>query len=93
MPPRRRATLPASVPVPVPTPILVSTGGGMVAGLELWRADGRFWLWDRSVDGRFAADVATWNSAAGSLNPATANLIKQHAPDAVSPTASTGPRS
>lgn len=68
----------------------------MVAGLELWRADGRFLLWDRSPDGRFAADIATWNASAaspGSLNPATINLIKTHtATDAVATTTPAGPR-
>jgi hypothetical protein len=65
----------------------------MTAGLEIWRADGRLWLHDRSPDGRFAADVATWNSAAGRLKPQTAKQIKDATPtaDAVAttPTAST----
>lgn len=69
----------------------MSTGAGMVAGLEIWRADGRFWLWDRNPDGRFATDVTAWNGAAGSLNPATINLIKSHAPDAVAAPPPAGP--
>lgn len=88
MPPRRRAATAAAAPH------LVSAGAGMVAGLELWRAEGRLWLYDRSSDGRFAADVAAWAAAAtGSLNPATTNLIKSYTPDAVATPASAGPRS
>lgn len=46
----------------------------MTAGLELWSArfgDGpaKFLLYDRSPDGRFAGDVATWNDATA-LTPA-----------------------
>ena len=39
---------------------LVSKGAGMIAGLELWRRDGRFVLVDTSPDNRFAADVEKW---------------------------------
>ena len=39
---------------------LVSKGAGMIAGLELWRRDGRFILVDTSPDNRFAADVEKW---------------------------------
>jgi hypothetical protein len=56
-----------------------SRGSGMTAGLELWSASlggspPKFLLYDRSPDGRFAGDVATWNGAAataGGLTPAT----------------------
>lgn len=46
----------------------------MTAGLELWSArlgdaPVKFLLYDRSSDGRFAGDVATWNSATA-LTPA-----------------------
>jgi hypothetical protein len=42
----------------------------MTAGLELWSArlgdaPAKSLLYDRSPDGRFAGDVATWNGAAG----------------------------
>ena len=83
MPPRR---------VRIAPPTLLSTGAGMTAGLEIWRADGRLWLHDRSSDGRFAADVETWNNAVGRLNPQAAKQIKEAvpaAPDAVSSTATT----
>lgn len=94
MPPRRRFA--AAAAAAVAAPHLVSTGAGMVAGLELWRAEGRLWLWDRSPDGRFAADVAAWTATAaatGSLNPATINLIKSYTPDAVPAPTPAGPRS
>jgi hypothetical protein len=47
-----------------------SRGSGMTAGLELWSTSlggtpTKFLLYDRSSDGRFAGDVATWNGAAG----------------------------
>ena len=44
---------------------LVSKGAGMVAGLEVWRQNGKFILVDQSTDGRFASDVALWNTGAG----------------------------
>lgn len=72
MPPRRSA------------PIRVSCGAGMTAGLELWRCDTQMILYDRSPDGRFAADVATWNAAldkkvVASLNTAAAKYSKDAA--------------
>jgi hypothetical protein len=42
--------------------IRVSCGAGMTAGLEIWRVGTALALYDRSSDGRFAADVATWNA-------------------------------
>ena len=58
---------------------LVSKGSGMVAGLEMWNvtrpAGSCVVLVDRSTDGRFAADVAQWNSAV-SLNAATLKKLK-----------------
>ena len=42
----------------------VTKGAGMIAGLEMWRSDGKFILVDNSPDGRFANDVSQWNSAA-----------------------------
>jgi hypothetical protein len=50
----------------VAPPTLVSVGAGMTAGLELWhQPSGAFFLVDKTPDGRFATDVATWNAAAG----------------------------
>lgn len=58
---------------------LVSKGSGMVAGLEMWNVTRNtgvcIVLVDRSPDGRFAADVAQWNSAV-SLNAATLKKLK-----------------
>ena len=58
---------------------LVSKGSGMVAGLELWKVThkgrDRVVLVDRTIDGRFAADVTQWNSAVG-LNATTLKKIK-----------------
>ena len=45
---------------------LVSKGNGMIAGLEIWRSQGKFILVDSSTDGRFASDVSTWTT--GGLN-------------------------
>lgn len=47
-----------------------SRGSGMTAGLEIWsarlgEAANKLLLYDRSPDGRFAGDVASWNGAAG----------------------------
>jgi hypothetical protein len=60
-------------------PIVVSgpcaAGGGMIAGLETWRIGDKFVLVDRSSDGRFAEDVATWNAAAG-LNATAHKKLK-----------------
>ena len=54
----------------------------MLAGLELWRVTLPnkccVVLVDRSVDGRFAADVTQWNSAVG-LNTTTLKKIKDAA--------------
>lgn len=51
----------------------------MVAGLEMWNVTRNtgacIVLVDRSPDGRFAADVAQWNSAV-SLNVATLKKLK-----------------
>ena len=61
---------------------IVSKGGGMTAGLELWlypiKGVERFVLVDRSPDGRFANDTQTWNSAAG-LNNAALKKLKDAA--------------
>lgn len=62
----------------VPPPTLFSSGSGMTAGLEIWSYAGKFILYDRSTDGRFAADIATWNTAAG-LNNATTEIFKNAA--------------
>jgi hypothetical protein len=59
-------------------PRLLSTGSGMTAGLEIWLFAGKLILYDRSADGRFAADVETWNTAAG-LNKATIEVFKNAA--------------
>jgi hypothetical protein len=54
----------------------------MTAGLEIWAVvegtQHRFALYDRSADGRFAADVVAWNTAAG-LNAATIQVLKDAA--------------
>ena len=61
---------------------VVSKGGGMTAGLEIWlfpvKGVERFVLVDRSPDGRFANDTLTWNSAAG-LNAAALKKLKDAA--------------
>jgi hypothetical protein len=61
---------------------LVTKASGMLAGLELWSvtlpSKCCVVLVDRSVDGRFAADVTQWNSAAG-LNATTLKKIKDAA--------------
>jgi hypothetical protein len=61
---------------------LVTKASGMLAGLELWRVTLPnkccVVLVDRSVDGRFAADVTQWNSAVG-LNTTTLKKIKDAA--------------
>lgn len=72
MPPRKTTVVPA-----VP-PRLLSAGSGMTAGLEIWSFAGKLILYDRSADGRFATDVATWNTAAG-LNKATTEVFKNAA--------------
>ena len=50
-------------------------GGGITAGLETWRVGDKFVLVDRSSDGRFADDVATWNAAVG-LNATALKKLK-----------------
>ena len=61
---------------PNQTPITkISQGGGMTAGLELWRYGTMFLLHDRTTDNRFATDVSTWNSALG-LNVSELQYIK-----------------
>ncbi len=52
--------------VAVATPIVCSAGAGMTAGLAiLWDATrAAYILQDSTPDGRFAADVRTWNDAA-----------------------------
>ena len=72
MPPRRGATAVA------PTPTHVSSGAGVTAGLEMWRVGTKLVLFDRTPDGRFAVDVATWNTAAG-LNAAATLSLKDAA--------------
>jgi hypothetical protein len=47
----------------------------MTAGLEIWIVGAQKVLVDRSADSRFAADVATWNTAVG-LNEETLNRLK-----------------
>jgi hypothetical protein len=72
MPPRRKT--PANSPeVPIRGPL--TKGAGMTAGLEIWTVGTQKVLVDRSADGRFAADVASWNSALG-LNEETLNRLK-----------------
>ena len=65
MPPRPRAA-----------PTRVSRGAGMTAGLEIWNYAGQLVLYDRSPDGRFATDVATWNAG---LNAAATKKLKDAA--------------
>lgn len=58
---------------------LVSRGAGMTAGLEIHRIQNpkKLVLIDRSPDGRFAGDVATWNEgAAAGLNRADAKKLR-----------------
>ena len=61
---------------PTHTPTCVSRGSGMTAGLEIWRVGATLHLFDRTPEGRFAADVATWTAASGGLNAATLQIIK-----------------
>ena len=49
----------------------VSKGAGMVAGLEVWRQNGKFILIDQSTDSRFDSDVALWATSAGLNSPTT----------------------
>ena len=64
--------------VPVSPPVCLSIGSGITAGLEMWCIGGKIALVDTSPDGRFAVDVATWNTAAG-LNADHTNLLKNAA--------------
>jgi hypothetical protein len=73
MPPRR-------VKKAAAMPQCISRGAGMTAGLEIWRVGTTLYLYDRTADNRFAADIATWTAATGGLNAATLQIIK----DAVS---------
>lgn len=81
MPPKRsKAVAPSQHPVRIQG--RVGVGAGMTAGLEIWAVvegtQHRFALYDRSADGRFAADVVAWNTAAG-LNAATIQVLKDAA--------------
>ena len=49
--------------------ILVSQGAGMTAGLELHRLGTKFILVDKTVEGRFAADVKEWTSGLNATRP------------------------
>lgn len=57
-------------------PQCISRGSGMTAGLEIWRVGAALHLYDRSPDGRFASDIATWATATGGLNATTLQFIK-----------------
>jgi hypothetical protein len=72
MPPRKLKT-----PTKTIRPSLVSRGSGMTTGLELWRIpiNSKIVMIDRTVDQRFAVDVATWNSVAG-LNATDTQILK-----------------
>ncbi len=72
---KRPAAAAAAAP---PAPSRLSVGGGVTAGLEIWRIGTHMVLYDRSPDGRFANDVERWNTAAG-LNAAYALLLKDAA--------------
>lgn len=77
MPPKKAAK--SKKAAPTLTISCFSRGSGMTAGLELWSASlgggpTKFLMYDRSPDGRFAGDVATWNGAAATaagLTPTT----------------------
>jgi hypothetical protein len=56
--------------------MFVSRGAGMTDGLELWKYGPKIILVDRSPDGRFKADVETWN---GGLNAVALKKIKDAA--------------
>jgi hypothetical protein len=75
-PPSRKKSAKPVCTVPV-TPVKISAGAGITAGLELWRLTptGPFVLADRSADGRFATDVATWNAGATDLTPAALDAM------------------
>lgn len=76
MPPKKVVKKAAALPAT--PPLCVSRGGGITAGLEMWRVGPTLVLYDRSSDGRFADDVERWNTAAG-LNAACAILLKDAA--------------
>jgi hypothetical protein len=80
MPPKRSKTTVPSPPPPVRIQGRVSVGAGMTAGLEIWAlvegTQHRFVLYDRSADGRFASDVATWNAG---LNATSIQALKDAA--------------
>lgn len=73
MPPRKVVKKAPTTP-----PVRVSVGSGITAGLEMWRINDKVALVDTTTDNRFAADVATWNTAAG-LNADHTNLLKNAA--------------
>jgi hypothetical protein len=73
MPPRRIVKKVASAPLSLEGPI--TQGGGMTAGLEIWRLGPHFVLRDTTPDERFAADTELWNTGAG-LNDTERNRIK-----------------
>ena len=71
--PKAKVKVRGRPPIVVTGPCTV--GGGMIAGLETWRVGDKFVLVDRSPDGRFADDVATWNAAVG-LNATALKKLK-----------------
>jgi hypothetical protein len=56
----------------------------MTAGLEIWRIGTALHLFDRSPDGRFATDIATWSTATGGLNATALQFIKDAGPATIS---------
>ncbi len=60
-----------AAPATISSATCYSRGSGMTAGLEMWMVSvsgvshPKFVMFDRSADGRFAGDMATWNSATG----------------------------
>ena len=77
MPPKKKTTAPVTLTISC-----FSRGSGMTAGLEVWSiqtssvAPPKFLLYDRSTDGRFASDVATWNGAAGLTSAVLTSFVK-----------------
>lgn len=64
----------------------------MTAGLELWSTSlggtpSKFLMYDRSPDGRFAGDVATWNGAAAAAGGLTPVILASFASAAASASA------
>jgi hypothetical protein len=87
MPPKK-----AKKAAPTLTISCFSRGSGMTAGLELWSArlgdaPAKFLLYDRSSDGRFAGDVATWNGAAATAGGLTSATLTSFATAAASASA------